>query len=381
MRVLHILANPPTKFGGGVEVFVRNLIFYIEEYGIKCEILTTDLKNPSTHQGYLEREVKINFIKNYGSLWGINPIFNILPFLKKNAQNFDIIHAHAYPYFSTMQAIIYSKIIGKPTILTLHGVGETYSSRDLPLKQKVQYFFKKYIFDRVFGKIVVSLADTVASVSKLDLKSIGKNFSAKRSHNNYWIPNGVEPNRFQENENYEKKYITFIGRLSRVKGFDLFIQIAEKITEIIPSIPVLIIGQGEFKDLLDEKQTILNITYYPRVPYEEMPDIYQQTKIFVNPSRFEGLPTTILEAMASQTPVIATNVGGVSEMITDGFNGYLYEPDNVEKAATLIISLLNNTDLQKKFILHSKELVQSKFSWKIIAQKYFKLYQKLYKRA
>ena len=151
----------------------------------------------------------------------------------------------------------------------------------------------------------------------------------------------------------------------------------EKVNSRIPSVSILIIGKGELSSLLDDYKKKLNIAYFKNLKHDRLYEVYLKSQIFICSSRFEGLPTVILEAMACETPIVSTNVGGIPELIEDGFNGYLYKPLDLDKAADRICQLLKHPEIQKTFAKRSKEIIDKKFSWKKIGSQNTQIYRKI----
>ncbi|MHA1895981.1 MAG: glycosyltransferase family 4 protein, partial [Promethearchaeota archaeon] len=141
--------------------------------------------------------------------------------------------------------------------------------------------------------------------------------------------------------------------------------------------PILIIGEGELSNKLKQAKKDLNITYILRIPNREIHKYFLQSKIFVIPSLTEGLPTVILEAMAYGAAVVATNVGGIPELIKHNQNGFLYRPKDNKKAIEYITKLIENNGLAEKFRENSLNIIKKQFSCNKIALKYLALYRKL----
>ena len=130
-------------------------------------------------------------LKNYGEFANLNPVFNPIPFLNANKNNYDIIHVHSYIHFSTILTVLWCFLNRKKCVLTLHGGVKTMDYQAKTFKELILVIFKNYIFDRTIGKLTVSLPSALISVSKQDLLAIGKVFYARRKKHNYYIPNAV----------------------------------------------------------------------------------------------------------------------------------------------------------------------------------------------
>lgn len=312
------------------------------------------------------------------------PLFSIYKSLKR-IENIALIHVHSYIYFYSLEAVFLGKWLNIPTLLTLHGGIQTKVSNSDPLAEKIMIHFKNFIFDKFFGRFILKRADYLTSVSKRDLLSINSQFHLWRERN-YWIPNAVDIHKYPfYNDLERKKFITFIGRLTKIKGFDLFLKILNEVpVKILKEYKVLIVGKGSIElykreiNLLQQKHIV--ITHYESVEYSKISTIYQKSRVFVCPSRFEGLPTTILESLASGTIVLASTVGGIPEIIKNKQNGYAYPPFDIEKAKNYLSNILNPNFNSKyrKIALNGRKTIEKKYSWSQIAQKFIKLYNKIH---
>ena len=234
--------------------------------------------------------------------------------------------------------------------------------------------FKKYIFDIIIGKVMIQKANAIISVSKDDLLSINRVFRIKRKDYNYYLPNVVDSNKFRKLDNIEKKYIGFIGRLTKIKGIDLFLDLVKKINEIDKNQQFLIIGEGPY--INDVKSAIKKfpIKFFDQVAHDEMVRYYNQCSIFMQTSRAEGLPTCVLEALSCEVPVIASNVGGTNEIVHEGKNGYLI--NNIDEAIEYIKKIKENQEFNE-LGKYGRNLIKLKFSWNAITKRIISIYKKV----
>ena len=179
MKILQINPYPPENLGGS-ELFCKNLSLNLSsKENFECDILTSD---------FLKRNVKIDFLSNKKvkviykqclfNFWGKNPVVNIFSFLNNNYFNYDIIHIHAYPFFTSIQAALLKKIRKFPLILHLHGFEINSSlSSGFNAYEKLQLFFKNHLFDKYVGKLPIKAADAIISVTKRDLYIVKKKYN------------------------------------------------------------------------------------------------------------------------------------------------------------------------------------------------------------
>lgn len=378
LKILQINPYPPEHLGGS-EVFCKNLAINLKrKKNIDSEILTSDILKRNVKIDFLDGSIKIIYKKNYYRLWGMNPLVNIYSFLKKNFQNYDVIHVHSYLFLTSFQSALFRKIRKFPFILHIHGGIQTPQNLSSNLIEKLQLGFKNMFFDKWIGSFTIKTADALISVSKKDLDIIKKRYNI-RHNNNYYIPNGVNTEIFKKKKEKGKIYVTFIGRLSYIKGFDIYMNVIKELYKYDKDLNFLIIGKGPLKKLIKPAQKTLPILHADFYPYEKMVDIYNHSKVVLITSRFEGVPTILLESLACETPVIASNVGGITEVLRNDENGLLIEDFNAKSAISQIIDVLHDQDKLSTFGRNGRNLVLKNFSWDVITDKIEMVYNNFIK--
>ncbi len=205
------------------------------------------------------------------------------------------------------------------------------------------------------------------------------------------ILNGVNIERFQ-NVNKEKGYeilnlspnnfiIGTIGRLSPQKDHINLIKSAKMvISNSNKPIHFVIVGDGVLMSSLKKEINDLNLN--DRIHLighrKEIPEILACFDIFVLSSRWEGLPITLLEAMASAKPVVATSVGGVPELVENGKTGILVPPLNPEQLAMALLKLIEDDTMRTQFGKFALDVVKRKYDIKDYISKHLNYYEKLY---
>jgi len=182
------------------------------------------------------------------------------------------------------------------------------------------------------------------------------------------IPNGIDHKKYQIKEvtsnireelGFDKNAILLgcVGRLSKEKGADLLIDAVNKLCR--KQIKLLLIGQGPYKVKLEEQIAALDLEgqVFMMGHRFDVPNILRQLDLYVQPSRFEGMPMAVLEAMASSCPIVATAVDGIKELVIDGKTGWLVERENPDSLAKAIIECLDNSVEAKKRVLKASERV------------------------
>jgi len=376
MKVLQVNPYPPDHLGGS-EIFCKNLSINLKkERNIDSEILTSDIFKRKIKTDLIEESVKVYYKRCYHNLWGKNPIVNMYSFIKKNYKKYDLIHAHSYIFFTSAQCALLRKIRKFPFVLHIHGGVQTPLNLSSNLMEYFQLLYKRSFFDKIIGKLVIKNSDSIISVSKKDIDFIKQNFDLPKKVYHY-IPNAVDIEKFKRIDTIDRKFVTFIGRLSYIKGFDIFIKVINELYKKDNSLKFLIIGNGPLKNLVEKAKKELPITYKEYFPYEKIEKVYNMSKLIMSTSRFEGVPTTILESLACETPVISSNVGGVSEIVKPKENGFLYKINRVIEETDNMLKFISNEKTLKNYGKNGRNLIKKEFSWKKVSEEIEKVYRNM----
>jgi L-malate glycosyltransferase len=154
------------------------------------------------------------------------------------------------------------------------------------------------------------------------------------------------------------------GRLVPVKGFGFLIEAAEILGRTVPNLRCVIVGDGPEADALQKRIDELHLSGRVQLVgfRRDVWDILAALDIFVLPSLGEGVPMIILEAMALGTPIVATAVGGVPEVLTESESGLLVPPRDPEAIAAACARLLGDVSLRTDIVSRARHRVEAKFS-------------------
>lgn len=265
-----------------------------------------------------------------------NPSFSVFGTLKalSNSKTYDVVHAWNVP-----SAFIMKHIKAKKKILSVHGI---YS-------QQV-----KMLHSKLTGSIIGSKESEVldwADVLTTDSKSVQLEYKKKLGKDFEYIPAPLDPKRFTDIPDVKKiqKQVVYLGRDSFEKGIDIL----EKIESNIDG----------------------SVKYCTSLEWHKAMEVLKSSQVLVLPSRIESVPQSILEAFYLKIPVIATNVGGVHELVSNNKTGLLVTPNNSKELLEKINYLLNDIDLCNRLANNAHEFVMKNFSWEVLLPKYVKLYE------
>jgi len=278
----------------------------------------------------------------------INPLSAILVYLIVGKEKPDIIHNHILYGFSPLFLLRLLKITRIPLIQTLHSYGFLCLRCNL-LRHTRHVCLNMPWACRLLVKIsrvlVNSAPDIVISPSQFCLNIYGHYQFFKKSKK-IVLANGVETythNPHQEKKDRQEEFrVLYAGRLVPEKGVEVLIRAFKKIASL--KIRLTIVGEGALESYL--KRLVQNdnrIQFLGKFSWERLKELYKSSDITVVPSvYYEILGNVVLESMAHGTGVIASNIGGIPELIQNGQNGYLFKAGDVDGLRAILEKLINN---------------------------------------
>jgi glycosyltransferase involved in cell wall biosynthesis len=209
------------------------------------------------------------------------------------------------------------------------------------------------------------------------------------------IPNGVEYSSFSLEFNQEEfrrsyakddeKLIFYVGRHVYEKGIQVLVEAAPDIINSCPNAKFVIAGQGPMTEELKEKVKFFGLqekfVFAGYIDEEEKTKLFKVSQMAVFPSLYEPFGIVALEAMAAGCPVVASDVGGLQEIILHEANGLKVIPGSRDSLKENVIRLLNDDEFGKKLSECSKQVVMEKYAWEKVAMATIELYEKIGKEA
>jgi glycosyltransferase involved in cell wall biosynthesis len=198
------------------------------------------------------------------------------------------------------------------------------------------------------------------------------------------IPNGVDITRFEPahvdtSTGGQEKIVICVSKLRYEKGIDVLLQAWQLVYQQIPQARLIIVGSGYLQPQLEciaRELGIANSVEFAGLQ-NDIPAQLHRGCIAVLPSRWEGMPNALLEAMACGLPCVATRVSGSEDIIQPGVNGLLVESEDYQSMAQALLTLLRDPVLVHKYGQAASELIESHFSLERIVDKYVELYHRI----
>jgi glycosyltransferase involved in cell wall biosynthesis len=211
-----------------------------------------------------------------------------------------------------------------------------------------------------------------------------RNGEAEKVGKVWVVPNGVDLNKFRLMARQEarrqlgldddKRYLLYVGRLVAVKGLDLLLDAFAQLVQNQRDVELVLVGDGAERHVLAQRATTLGIRdkvhFVGAQPHERIVLWMNAGDVFCLPSHKEGLPTVLLESLACGTPVVATSVGGIPEVVADGQVGHLVHSRDPREMAACIEEVLETPWDRQQL----RNYVAERFSFEVVTRKLLEMY-------
>lgn len=359
MRVLQVISS-----GGmyGAETMILNLARSISTGPHHAAIVVFDhgeAKPPRLYEVAKEQNLDCFLLPCLG-----RSDANVAPRLREIAQEFaaDVVHAHGY------KADVYSYFAFRKSPLPLISTCHTWHDTDAI--GRIYGFLDRQVLKRFQATVAVS--DDVKN------RLLRSGVAAERVHS---IPNGVDVVQYQPGGRGQHaasaNVIGFAARLAPEKGLDTFAETAATLLRRRPDLIFHVAGDGPGREELEKHLQSLGILDRVHLlgRVEEMAAFYANIDILLSTSRSEGFPMSMLEAMASGVPVVATDVGDVSHLVRHGETGFLAAVNDVNVLSEGALRLMEDDSQRLQFATKARAVVLEEFSARRMAGRYLELYE------
>lgn len=314
MRILRVAPwlYPDTKGGGDYHVHAMSRDQAAMGHDVTVLTTRADPSLPQIEETHGYRVLRVSpGVTLFGNdvspavaryLWGIG------------GDDFDVMHAHSHCYFVTNLAAFKRRLGDLPLAITNHGL----YSQNAP-----ERLFSIYL--KTLGRWTFNQADVVFCYTDIDKERVRDLGVSSRIE---VISNGIDMERFTpegpESDliDADGPVVLFVGRFADGKRPWLAVEAFDEVLEEYPDAELYLCGKGGLREELEAQVSELGIeesvTFLGHVPYDEMPKVYRNGDVLVLPSRAEGVPRTVLEAMASGTPVVTSQLEQIEDIVDAG---------------------------------------------------------------
>lgn len=271
-------------------------------------------------------------------------LFSLVRLVKQ--EGIDLIHSHG------KGAGVYSRMLGvicrRPVVHTFHGF---HYSQLRPVSRLLNLGAERLLgrFTDLYIAVSESERDACAKTGLFDMSKV------------VVIPNGVEVPLFRQKKPAERFRIITVARLSPIKGVDIVVDIARELGSIADGYEILIVGDGPERASLEKKaEGLENIRFLGF--RTDVPELLDSSDVFLSASRGEGMPLSLLEAMARALPVVASDVMGNRDLVGNGTTGFLFDINRPTEAAEKIALLIKDRRLYDRLSKNAFEAASAEHS-------------------
>ncbi len=401
MKVLLLTNEYPPAIYGGAGIHVDHLS---RELARICPVDVRCFGTQALENGNLSATGFSANEKTFTAPQPLRPVFSAVQrCLAFNTMNIDADVVHCHTWYSHLGGIFAKLNYGLPLVITTHSLE--------PLRPwKREQLAGGYDFSLWVEKTAIEMADAVIAVSNDTRNDVLQHYNVDPARVHV-IHNGIDLDNYRRVSAPEtlkmvgvdprKPYVLFVGRITRQKGI---IHLVNAIRHLNPGFQVVLCaGAPDTREIAAEMQSHVTAAQAQRdgvVWIGQMVDeptkiaLYSHAALFCCPSIYEPFGIINLEAMACETPVVATAVGGIKEVVIDGETGFLvpvaqhnggsFEPLDPERFASDLAGKINllmkDEPLRRRMGASGRQRAIANFSWPSIARKTHALYEALLKK-
>ncbi len=360
---------------GGAERQAKLLCRSLLESGVNTFIMTARLnKLPAKETIDGIEVIRTKVVSKDNKIAGFSYAFSLFIALFKHRKKIKIIHSHIMT-LPAMVATLFGKIFRKPIIVKVSGGGNNGDIQQLKnsfmAKQKIVFLKTADKFISISSEITKELIEL-----GIDEKKIAS------------IPNGVDTGIFTPNENKsaarkkigieDRLTLCYVGRLVREKNVFLMLRAFKRLTQE-HTVNLLIVGDGYCRDDMKRFITENKIGALVRMigNVKDVESYIAASAIGLLPSLREGLSNSMLEMMACGVPVIASKVGGASDVIENNINGLLFDSNDEDALFKHMVALVTDEEKRMRLGENAHKTITEKYSIKKVTQAYIDLYESL----
>lgn len=366
-KILHI-----TQSNGGVEEYLKMFFANMDNEHFETEIICPNY--PSMIENMENMGIKVHVVdmkREIELIADLKAYIKIKKYIKSIKP--DIIHVHS------SKAGVIGRLAARrckvPCVYNSHGWA--FSMEVSEKKKKVYASIERICAN--FSVKIINISD--------DEKKLAAKYKVAEENKMMTIYNGIDLNKY--NRRYNRNdvlsklnipenafVIGMVGRITEQKSPQTFINIAEKISSLDENAYFILVGDGELKKEIQERvekklikdKVVITGWTNEVAKYVSIFDIALLT------SKWEGFGLVLAEYMAMGKPIIASKVGGIPNVVQDGFNGKLIENNNVDDYVNHIVKLKNDIYLREKYIANGYEVVNNKFNIQRVVKEHQDLY-------
>ncbi len=333
---------------GGTRKHLTDLILNLDKTKFQVTLICSTLRD-KTYREDIDKMVKsggqVEIIQMYRKIHLLADFIALLKMYSlMRRERYDIVHAHSSK--AGFLGRLAARLAHIPVIIYSPHAYAFQSYRFGMLK-----FFYKILerFVGLFTDLIVAISESEKGIT-IDNRIIdpGKIVVVENALNldDFEFDVDIDIEREKLGIQPREKVVITVGDFRPQKGYPYFIKSCAEVVKTVPNSKFLLVGKGRMRDRLETlvQYLGLNKRFLFVENCQDVRVLYMISDLFVLSSLWEGLPYAVLEAMATGKPVVATDIGGVRDVVKDGITGYLVPPKDTARMAKTIVELLNNPD-------------------------------------
>lgn len=382
MHIIQVTPRFPPAIGG-VEEHVYQISLELLKRGHNVTVITSNEVDGKIYS--LQREVMqgihvyrlpLFMSKLLRELWFIPDIRRIFRHLRG-----DVVHVHGYRCLSSCIDVYLARFKHIPTVLTPHGI--------YPPKSLINALLK-LIFDRTLGRLLLNFSDRIIALSEHNIHLVLQiGASAKKIA---IVPNGVNVEEYvnlQQNKKIldelgsDGPVLLYVGRIDWNKRLEKVVESMPLILKEFPYAKFVIVGPDYAKytnqllDLAKKLKVEHSLVITGKVPRNKLLEFYSMANVFLLPSSYEGFGLSMLEAISSKIPVIASPSGGPGDILTHGVHALLLKKTTPDEISKSVYAVLTDQQLRETLVKNAFEVVQKKYIWKSVVDELELIYKQV----
>jgi len=361
-KKIKLLTIIETLGRGGAERVLVNTLPELQKIGIDCEVAILfqrdDLANELEDRGI--KVHKLNLSYKWNIFEGVYKLYNLI-----RINRYSIVHAHlffAYFYLG-LTKIIFPKM---KVITTFHNLGyKVYPANTFikKVRKKIDIFIVNRLFDKTTAVSYAVKKHYEKHLNLDNIDMISNSFPILEFEKNYKNNSqNILENYIYNNNNF---LVLTAGRFVKEKGHKYLIEAIKILNKKYTNMTFLFVGNGPLKNHIKDL-SLSNIKIISEIEHMELMKLYKEVDLIVVPSIYEAFGLVVGEAMIMEKAVVATNVDGIVDLITDKEEGLLVPPKDAQALADTIEKFYLDKELRETLAKHAREKIK-KFDTKIIA--------------
>ncbi|MCS6862491.1 MAG: glycosyltransferase family 4 protein [Abditibacteriales bacterium] len=390
---------------GAIPLTVRHVAKHVSRRGVNVVAFASDVRAEDSTESLRYVPVKFRRVKAFdlgGFVFAARLCHQLLAAHKR--QPFDVMEVHDSTAF--YGAWLFSRLRQVPVIMFMHACIFESGKRDmypwslaLTYKINTRFYLKRAHCIACISQRLVEWAKKLGAPPErvrfihepVDTETFRPRVNGALSADcgngwNGFPTSGNERNRFhplpQSIDSYSPTLL-YVGRLSPEKGAQVLIDALPQMLQRLPRLRLRLIGGGSqqpsLRDTVNQNGLKEHVEFVGAVPHHELPRHYAEADALVIPSLSEGLPKVLPEALACGLPIIGTQVGGIPEVVQNGYNGLLVPPGDPDALADAVVTLFSQHDLHHTLRANARPSVE-RFSWERNVGQFIQMYESVCQR-